>query len=251
MSRVGWIALQKKIFDHWIYKNDKYFKAFCYLLGITHHKKQSVLLKDKIYKVERGDALISIRGLSDKTSLSPQEARTFLKLLVKDTIINTRVNQNLTHLSFINYESYQPKQHTANTENNTPSNTPPTLEKQDKQSSNKGKSREDALAYLDKLDFLNFPLFFDDDLKYKLFIYKKMRKLIKKPLIDEAIQGIINKVDKLSQGVKDDALAIFDYSIENSYQGIFKPKKPLEHEDIASADYTAGRDIFNETNEKD
>ena len=64
----------------------------------------------------------------------------------------------------------------------------------------------------------------NENLQQVLYEFIKMRKLIKKPLTDYALNNIIKKLDKLAQ---DDGrkIAILNQSICNNWQGIFELKE--------------------------
>ena len=76
------------------------------------------------------------------------------------------------------------------------------------------------------LDELN-----DDDLKNAFLEFIKMRKLIKKPLTDNALKLSINKLFKLSND-KDEMIEIINQSIMNSWQSFY----PLKEEKKESKD---------------
>lgn len=65
----------------------------------------------------------------------------------------------------------------------------------------------------------------DKDLENVLLEFVKMRKLIKKPLTNYALEQAIKKMFKLGNGNKQEMIAIVNQSIENSYQGLFPIKK--------------------------
>ena len=60
----------------------------------------------------------------------------------------------------------------------------------------------------------------NEELRTSLIEFAKMRKMIKKPLTDNALNLIIKKLSKLSSD-EDEQIAIINQSIENSWQGIF------------------------------
>ena len=61
----------------------------------------------------------------------------------------------------------------------------------------------------------------NDDLKEAIIGFIQMRKLIKKPMTDRALKGIMNKLDTLAS-TDTDKIAILDQSIQNSWQGVFE-----------------------------
>lgn len=62
------------------------------------------------------------------------------------------------------------------------------------------------------------------DLRETFVDFIKMRKLIKKPLTDRALKGIINDTFKLSKGDQHQMILILEQSIKNSWQGVFPLK---------------------------
>jgi len=53
--------------------------------------------------------------------------------------------------------------------------------------------------------------------------YKIMRNKIRKPMTDYAEKLILKKLDKISDN-EDDQIAMLEYCIMNSWQGIYSPK---------------------------
>ena len=65
----------------------------------------------------------------------------------------------------------------------------------------------------------------NDELLNQTFLdYIKMRKTIKAPMTDRAIELCMKRLDKLSGGDNDTAIAILNQSIEYSWKGIFELK---------------------------
>ena len=63
----------------------------------------------------------------------------------------------------------------------------------------------------------------DSKLREAIYEYIKMRKLIKKPLTDRALELAFMKLDKLSKS-NDEKVLILEQSITNSWQGLFSIK---------------------------
>ena len=61
----------------------------------------------------------------------------------------------------------------------------------------------------------------NEELRTALWEFIKMRKLIKKPMTDRALRGIMNKLDTLAS-TDTEKIAILDQSIQNSWQGVFE-----------------------------
>lgn len=64
----------------------------------------------------------------------------------------------------------------------------------------------------------------NEKLRTEIFEFIKMRKLIKSPMTDKALNLMINKLNKLSNNNDELKISILDQSIENSWKGIFELK---------------------------
>lgn len=91
------------------------------------------------------------------------------------------------------------------------------------------KSEVPALTFDEILD--SVPVIANNaDLRETFIDFIKMRKLIKKPLTDRALKGIVNKAYELGKGEPDQMIKVLEQSIEGSWQGLYElkeePKKP-------------------------
>ena len=69
-------------------------------------------------------------------------------------------------------------------------------------------------------------VYFENETLNNTFLdYMEMRKKIKAPMTDRAIQLAINKLNKLSNGDNDKAIKILEQSIMNSWKGLFELKE--------------------------
>lgn len=73
---------------------------------------------------------------------------------------------------------------------------------------------------------------FSDALKIALDDFKEMRKKIRKPLTDRALQMILKKVKELSGGDEEKAIEILNQSTENSWQGVY-PLKEIKQPSVS------------------
>lgn len=73
-------------------------------------------------------------------------------------------------------------------------------------------------------DFIIDGRIFDDKVKNALYEFIKMRKLIKKPLTDFALEKLIEKLYKMTYDA-DKQVEILENSILNNWQDIYKPKE--------------------------
>lgn len=69
----------------------------------------------------------------------------------------------------------------------------------------------------------------DNSVKAELYEYLKMRKMIKKPLTNRALQLLINKLRKLSTNA-DEAVQILDQSIESNWLSVYPLKTNINYQ---------------------
>ena len=152
----GWIKLHRKLLDHWIFKNEKYLKAWIWFLLRANHKENKILMGAEIMDIERGEFVTSIYKICEATGLTSQNVRTLIRLLENDQMINKRTTSKLTKITILNYDSYQIDQQTDNKQTNKPltsaqqtANKPVTTDKNDK----KVKECKEEILKSKQLDF--------------------------------------------------------------------------------------------------
>ena len=111
----GWISLHRKIKDHWIWDNPLYLKMWLYILFRANYENKNVLFNDRLIPVKRGEFITSLNHFAHDCKCGVQQVRTFLNLCKFDSMITTKSTQKSTHITILNYDSYQQLQHTANT----------------------------------------------------------------------------------------------------------------------------------------
>lgn len=94
-------------------------------------------------------------------------------------------------------------------------------EKKEDKEPKKGKKGASASSSYDTL--IN-ETSWSDAVKDTIYEFIKMRKLIKKPMTDYALKKMLNKLERISNGSEETAIAILDKSITNNWQDIFELK---------------------------
>lgn len=97
-------------------------------------------------------------------------------------------------------------------------------ENKNKIKNKKKKEKEDSEKFIDENNHLIDEKFEDDTLKTALRDFIKMRKAIKKPLTERALELIIKELYKLSQNV-DEQIKILEKSIVSNWQDIYPLNK--------------------------
>ena len=103
----GWIKLHRKIKNHWVFSDAKYFKWWVTILIDANHKPQKVLIKGDLTECATGQSLRSLQSWADEFGCTKKTVSHFFKLLQKDSMVFTENLKTTTRLTVCNYESYQ------------------------------------------------------------------------------------------------------------------------------------------------
>lgn len=116
----GYIALHRKIREHWIWDNPEYLKWWIDLLLMVNHEPKKVLINGKPQIIEVGETHTSETKLSERWFASRTTVRNFLKTLEDDCMIEQKKSrQKGTTIKVRNYEAYQGKSEDEKTTNCT------------------------------------------------------------------------------------------------------------------------------------
>lgn len=114
----GWIAIDRGIEDHWIYKDSDKLKAWLCILINVNHSERKVLIGDELFICDRGESLMSLESWATKfgKGWNKSKVRRFLKLLENDSMIVIKSNRKTTHLKVCQYDTYQSSRNTNETQ---------------------------------------------------------------------------------------------------------------------------------------
>jgi hypothetical protein len=215
----GWIKIHRQIKEHWIWNDAMYLKAWLGILLSVNHEDKKTLIQGELIECKRGQSILSLAGWSkcfgDKWTI--QRVRTFFELLKKDQMISAEGLRKTTRITVCNYDSYQIIQQTKNKQTTS-------RQQADNNEITTNKNKEEGIKNEKK---------YIDDVELNVLFEKflEMRRMIKKPASDYAIQLLIAKLNKISQN-KEQQKAIIEQSIIKNYQGLFpvvnnnKPQMP-------------------------
>lgn len=111
MSEQGYIYLDRKIRDHWIWDLEPYSKgqAWVDLILSANHKDNKFPFNGKPMLVKRGSFVTSIRKLASKWGWSKNKVVAFLDVLEEDGMIQRNSSYRRTLITIKNYCIYQKK----------------------------------------------------------------------------------------------------------------------------------------------
>jgi len=159
---------------------------------------------------EAGQFITSLETLSVETHLSVQQVRTALRHLSSTGELTSKQQGRSRIITVNNWQNYQGTNKVANkkvTRSQQDANKVVTTDKEYKE-------KEEKNIYYD-----------DTDLDKAFADYVSMRKQIKKPMTDHAVELAKKKLNELSGGDTETAIKILEQSVMNSWQGLFELKK--------------------------
>ena len=116
----GWIFLDRRIRDHWIYSEQPFsrFQAWIDLILSANFRDKTIMVNGKPFLVRRGSFLTSVRKLSERWGWSRGKVSRFLSVLQTDGMIETGT-PNGTLITVVNYGVYQVRRDTKRDTNGT------------------------------------------------------------------------------------------------------------------------------------
>ena len=232
----GWIRLYRKLQECWVWEDKEPFdkrSAWIDLLLTANHADAKLLFNGELITVQRGQILTSVRKLSVKWKWSVNKVYRFLKLLESDKMLQKESNKDRTLLTIVNYSVYQGGEYTNEytngnsggytdgSTNEYKSETPTDTPSEHKQECNNDKNVKNVNNNMREKKPKK--KYYDDpnlDSAFKEFL--SMRTKIKKPLATEkAFSRLKNKLEDLSGGDTDMAIAILNQSVDHCWSDVY------------------------------
>lgn len=232
----GWIIVERKIQEHWLWAKDKPFdvrSAWFDLLLSANHKANKFPLGNEMVLVERGSFITSERKLGEKWGWSNTRVRNFLKLLESDGMIIKKTDSKKSTITIVNYSSYQDMESTEKAEKKHKKSTEKADEhhEESRRASDEHTNNNDITMINNDITMNNkntkeecVYIPHDEKLNSAILDFIAFRKGIKAPMTDKAIKLMINKLMQLSAD-PDEQIDILNQSIINGWKGLFPLKE--------------------------
>ncbi len=123
MADKGWIKLNRKIQEHWVWENPERLKAWVDLLLLAEHKTHRKMWRGNITEFKRGDVCMSISKLAERWGWSRKKTKHFLEQLEEDEMVQLNAHRNRTTITIVNYAFYQSRGTTDGTSKGTSKDT--------------------------------------------------------------------------------------------------------------------------------
>jgi len=115
----GWISVHRKIWEHWLVEKSRpltRLEAWLKILMEVNHEQKKVSLGNELIIVKRGESINSLDTWARLFNWDKSKVRRFFKLLESDSMIVLKSNRKTTHLNVCNYEDYQDKRNSNETQ---------------------------------------------------------------------------------------------------------------------------------------
>ena len=122
-SKPGFIAIFRKIQDHWIWDDADRFRAWIDILISAQFHDSKVYIDGKLITVPRGSWFISQKSLETRWGWSKTKIRYFIRTLIEQGMITTEGTPRGTIITVVNYEVYQNPSTAKNTAKDTTEST--------------------------------------------------------------------------------------------------------------------------------
>lgn len=105
----GYIKLQRKIQEHWIYQEKRKFskyEAWLDMLMMANHKPNKFVHGNELVEVDKGEFITSELKLMERWDWGKNKLRLYLDLLEKDGMIVKKSDRKKTSITICNYCIY-------------------------------------------------------------------------------------------------------------------------------------------------
>jgi DNA replication protein DnaD len=211
----GYIKLHREISDHWLWDEKPFSKgqAWIDILLMANHDTKKFTLGNELIEVERGSCITSELKLMDRWGWSKTKVRDFLELLQKDKMLAKKSDKKKTTLTVCNYCVWQDSETTEKPQKNHRKTT-------ERPHKNTNKNEEECKE-VKKYIYSDFSL--NLDLIQAITDFVEMRKKLKKPMTDKAIEMMLKKLSRLGD-TDEKKIAILQESVMKSWTDIYELK---------------------------
>lgn len=109
--KIGYIPLWRQFFEHQFWQEDRSFsaaEAWLDLIQKAAFRKQKILRNSQIIELDRGELIISYRGLSKSWRWSINRVRRYFELLKREHMVTTQVIHRITVVKLCKYQKLNP-----------------------------------------------------------------------------------------------------------------------------------------------
>ena len=190
-KKIGFIVLYRSIRKNWLWEHPDKLRAWLDILLEVNHAPKKVMIKGKLFICDRGESLNSLKTWAKRWGWSINKVKRFLLVLESDSMIELKTERQTTSVTVCNYESYQGKRKSNETQKETKrepnENQTETNNNDNKENNEKNKGKRTASRKPVVLPFNS------ESFSQAWVEWQSYRKEIKKPLTQTAITKHLNQ----------------------------------------------------------
>ena len=207
----GWIKLHRKLIENPIFLKPELLQLFIYCLLKANHEPQRIIFNGQEIEIKIGQFITGRNAMAKDLKQNPITTYKRLKILENLQILNIKSNNKFSVVTVVNYGLYQSEEIKRNTKRN---NKGTTREQQGNTNKNDKNDKNEKNIYIG----------LSENMKNAINDFIEMRKKIRKPMTERAIQIMLKKLDGLA---KDETtkIAILEQSTERGWLSVYPLKK--------------------------
>jgi hypothetical protein len=226
MSKDGFIYLDRKFFNHSMWREKRVFsrqEAWLDLIQLARwsHEPENVAIKDKVIACNRGQLVRSMVTLADRWGWSKSKVKRVLDVFADRDMIRIENETVTTRITLCNYETYQTKDAPSETQAERKQNASRTQVDTEEEGKKERRKEESPMA---PSVSLKFPTGWNPErANIQISEIKKHRSSIRaKKLSNRSFQILVNRFKDFTL---DDFAVSIETSAANGWTGIFPPKE--------------------------
>ena len=108
MTQKGWVAIYRKLQDHWLWEDKPFSKqaAWIDMLLLANHDDNKFLFGSELVEVKCGSFITSVEKLKHRWGWSNTKVINFLKLLESDGMVTKKSDTKKTVITIVKYSDY-------------------------------------------------------------------------------------------------------------------------------------------------
>lgn len=103
----GWIRLDRKIQDHFIWQDSGALKLWIYLLMAASLTDKTVSFNGTTIQIKRGQLVFGLNAVSQKLGLTMRASRKYIEWFLNDGMIDRQITNKYSIISITNFAEYQ------------------------------------------------------------------------------------------------------------------------------------------------
>lgn len=227
MSNNGYVKMHRSLMDKGYYLKSEYVHLWLHLIYKATYTQREFMFNGNIEILQPGQFITSRSKLSIETGIEESKIERILNAFKTEQQIEQQSRNKFRIISILNWNEYQ----NIEQQNEPGMNSKRTASEQQVNTNNKENKEKKIKKEIMVPEWIS---------KDSLDAFTEMRKKIKKPLTDKAIEMLFVKL----AGFKDkgyDPNEILNESTMNSWQGVFEPKtKPTRQLFQSVSEHNAG-----------